>query len=346
MRNVIATLVLLLCSAAATAATCDWSEAGRDKYTGSYEQALGHYQDIAPATRAKLLRRMNALDYDDIVTISDTSIVGRGTYEPEIWGMHWGVDRMCMHVVRPNMHGTRTALVYTEDGMSITVPSDCNNIARLTRLAPPPTASIAPGPSGGDGGGGGVFVPGGAGYAFERPEGLPPVPVAYSPPSTETPPVGADSPPPVGWLPYPVYIREPGYWYPIAVPTPVAAVPEPATWATMALGVLAIAGLSYWRHRRAVRTRFAVLKVLAHAAPKGLYAGEVHLLMNSSVSLLSVNDALHWLQRNKYTSMSIMRIDCISPEPAPEWQTRALNYIEPAGTELLNNTDAWDYADK
>lgn len=358
MRKVLVTLALLLCSAAASAA-CDWSDPGRDKYTGNYEQAMARYKDIPPAPRAKLLQRMNAGDYDEIVSITDTTIVGRGAYEPEIWGMHWGVDKMCMQVVRSKLQGVHTALAYTEGPYTVFVPSDCNNVARGTRLAAPPVAGIAPGPSGGDGGGG-VFVPGGAGYAFERPMGLPPVigspgytKVAYGAPVADTPPAAGDDTPPPAWLPYPVPVYV-GGWYPgptrfIEVPTPVAAVPEPATWATMALGIAAIVGLSYWRHRRTVRTRVAALQVLAHAAPKGLYANEVHQLMGAGASLLSVHDALDWLQHNRYSSMSIMRIDVIAPEPVPHWQTRALNYIEPAGIAALEYNEslkAWNYANK
>lgn len=156
--------------------SCSWDNPGANPYTNTVPVALAHYMDVAPATKAKLERRMLARQYDDLVTITRDQITGTHSYQPQITDMHFGgkttKPQICLTTPRDKWAIKRKeiGLVYCEDRTCIMVPTICNNVSRIQRIpesgittgsrgsnsdastqSAPPTAEGQP--SGGGGGG-------------------------------------------------------------------------------------------------------------------------------------------------------------------------------------------------
>ena len=287
-------IVLVMGTSSLAHAVCDWSTPGHDKYTGNYEQAMAHYRDIDPERRARLLDRMNHHYYDRMVSITSNDITAAdGTrYSPDLWGMHFGADKVCMQVVRPNLVGVHTALAYTDGPDTVYVMSDCNNVTRGTQLGGPP-AAVGAAPS--DGGGYGYYLP----PVFETPAppalpgliayheaaGAPVIDHAVYYP--ETPYYLPGSPILVGG---PGYIHSAPYCPPIGH---VAAVPEVATWLLMFAGVVTV----MWpadRRKRTTERRMRLLQALNNVSPAGLYAGGLRSAVEGT-NLLTIYEDLEWL---------------------------------------------------
>jgi hypothetical protein len=119
-------------------ASCSWERPGHDSYRGTAEEALGRYTDIAPEARARLLARMAAHDYDDVVSIRRDAIEGTHAYDPRITDMHFGRATLCHEVHREAWTETmqERALVYCDNGVCVMTPTVCRNVSRITRLPP------------------------------------------------------------------------------------------------------------------------------------------------------------------------------------------------------------------
>lgn len=134
----------LAVSAGSTLPQCSWDRPGVNPFMGDVVAAVDRYQDIPAATREKLKARMKARNYDDIAVIERDGIKGKAAYAPEIRDMHFGPGAVCRTVTRTKWTATtqERGLVYCEDGQCILVPTVCRNVSRIRRLDKP--AAVAP----------------------------------------------------------------------------------------------------------------------------------------------------------------------------------------------------------
>jgi hypothetical protein len=244
--------------------SCSWDKPGVNPFTGDVVAAVDRYRDIAPDVRERLKARMARRDYEDMVSIRRDSITGHvkgRDYGPEISEMHFGTHQLCHSVTRSKWSTAmqERGLVYCDSGQCILVPTVCRNVSRISRrevspdhadapeLLPPIAVVAAPalgeplsidrapsfaepsngvGPAalsppaglpGGAGPGGGAVFAGGAGVG-----GI----------------VGGTG---SGVLPTaPLEVDNPVDIPPLGPSVPVVAVPEPQTWALLALGLIAV----------------------------------------------------------------------------------------------------------
>lgn len=141
--SLIATFALAV-SAGSVLPQCSWDRPGVNPFMGDVVAAVDHYPDIPAATREKLKARMKARSYDDIAVIERDAIKGKGTYAPEISDMHFGPGAVCRTVTRTKWTAKtqERGLVYCEDGQCILVPTVCRNVSRIRRLSQP--TAVAP----------------------------------------------------------------------------------------------------------------------------------------------------------------------------------------------------------
>jgi len=136
--SLIATFALAV-SAGSTLPQCSWDRPGVNPFMGDVVAAVDRYKDIPAATRDKLKARMRARSYDDIAVIERDTIKGKANYAPEIRDMHFGPGAVCQTVTRTKWTATtqERGLVYCEDGQCILVPTVCRNVSRIRRLDRP-----------------------------------------------------------------------------------------------------------------------------------------------------------------------------------------------------------------
>lgn len=256
-----------------TIAQCSWDRPGHNPFVGDVVAAVDRYRDIPQPVRARLKERMRARSYDDMVDIRRDSIVGKHAYDNDIREMHFGSGRVCTQVTRKRW-GAATherGLVYCESGHCILVPTVCRNVSRINRRA----VDVAGGP---------LFigpVDPGEGAMSKMGDGEPAAPAPVASSTSEAVagvavPFGAGAagdPGAAGSFSDGVYAGGPGGFGtdnvgPIALivgafvlsPNPIAAVPEPATWAGMGAGLALLLGLLAWRQRRTGVPRCATQK--------------------------------------------------------------------------------------
>ncbi len=97
--------------------------------------AVDRYQDIPVAVRETLKKRMAERKYDEIATIKRDSIAGAYRYT-ELRDMHFGAGQICRTVTRDRWQDKtqERGLVYCEEGHCIIVPTVCRNVSRVTRV--------------------------------------------------------------------------------------------------------------------------------------------------------------------------------------------------------------------
>ncbi|NCT84513.1 MAG: PEP-CTERM sorting domain-containing protein [Comamonadaceae bacterium] len=261
--SLIATLALAV-SAGATLPQCSWDRPGVNPFMGDVVAAVDRYKDIPAATRDKLKARMKARSYDDIALIERDAIQGRASYAPEIRDMHFGAGSVCRTVTRAKWAPTtqERGLVYCEDGECILVPTVCRNVSRIRRVEKPAAAATPSMVAS-------VRESEQAPLEFEPPAAGPmagPAPESFAtasgvPALAETPSIGGIHPP--GNPPAPGPGGGPGFvdpgipvLPPGRVPTDtnppgegVPAIPEPGTWAMVALGLLVVVFRARQRRR-------------------------------------------------------------------------------------------------
>jgi hypothetical protein len=247
-----AAIILALLAAAFTSAgadaACDWNNPGRAPLSIPSADALAIYTDIPAAERKDIARRVDALQYDDIVKITPTTIEGsKYAYLPDILDMLWGPGRLCSGIA--NREGwakdhVEYAFVYhvKGGGPDIMVAMTCRNPARIFRApgagiarTPPPAAEFTPMPP---------ML--GADTPATPPMQLTPPAAAALPPSIPlvlSEPVAAPALPelarngPAGPTGLPPVFVGGG---PVFVPAPVPAIPEPGTWVLWMAGLGAL----------------------------------------------------------------------------------------------------------
>lgn len=264
--SLIATFALAA-SAGSTLPQCSWDRPGVNPFMGDVVAAVDRYQDIPAATREKLKARMKVRNYDDIAVIERDAIKGKGSYAPEIRDMHFGPGAVCRTVTRAKWTATmqERGLVYCEDGQCILVPTVCRNVSRIHRLeksaavAPSQAATVASSTREGEEAPLEFDAPGAGPMAAAAPDSFAAksgVPTLASAPSegggfslgggNAPSPVSAGSGgvgpgmPVMGIPPLPPATVRPTDSRP-ELPTTTPAVPEPETWAMIALGLLVIA---------------------------------------------------------------------------------------------------------
>ena len=134
---------LVLAASGVTLPHCSWDRPGVNPFTGDVVSAVDDYKDIPEATRSKLKQRMGDRSYDELVTITRDRIEGKGSYDSEIRGMHYGArGNVCTTVTRSKWtpQQSERGLVYCEDNQCILVPTVCRNVSRIKRLAAPKSA--------------------------------------------------------------------------------------------------------------------------------------------------------------------------------------------------------------
>lgn len=241
---------LLVAAATALPGTCAWDDPGRDPFLGDVPAAVDHYRDIPRPVRQRLKARMAEHRYDDFVEITRDDIQGSAAYEPEIRQMHFGAKgRRCAAVTRTAWRDTHRehGLVYCEEGHCILVPTVCRNVSRIVRRPDAPTVAALPPPLP-------AALPAAPplGELLFAPPGAGPLDSSTASPGTADRDVfGIVSPlpatAPAG--------GEPIVGRPVPLPPPLPAppiaspVPEPATWASMGLGLLVMAGVVRRRRR-------------------------------------------------------------------------------------------------
>ena len=138
---------IALAASGAALPQCSWDRPGVNPFMGDVVAAVDRYQDILPATRAKLKARMEKRQYDEIVTITRDAIRGKAQYDSQIRDMHFGAGSLCGTVTRARWtdQTQERGLVYCEDGQCILVPTVCRNVSRITRSRPAASAPAAAG---------------------------------------------------------------------------------------------------------------------------------------------------------------------------------------------------------
>ena len=256
--SLVASLALALSGAAPP--HCSWDKPGVNPFMGDLVAAVDRYKDIPAATRAKLKARMQERRYDEIVDIRRDSITGRGEYDADIRAMHFGTGQVCGTVSRAKWsdQALERGLVYCEDGQCLLVPTVCRNLSRITRRSAPSSApatsqSLASATREGEDNSPLMFEAPGAGApgagssgpaadagSFASTAGLPTSTINSVTPSLITPGLNGNAVAPSGGLGL------------VTLPQGVTpAVPEPHSWALMALGLGVVAWAARRRQRQA-----------------------------------------------------------------------------------------------
>lgn len=149
MSLLLASMLLVASTSVSPASTCTWDRPGAEPFRGDVVAAVDHFNAIPAPIRDVLKQRMALHAYDEVVTIRRDAILGSARYAPEIYGMHFGAaGAVCGQVTRANWDrgAAELALVYCESGHCVMVPTVCNNVAYIKRLAEPTGLPSGPTP--------------------------------------------------------------------------------------------------------------------------------------------------------------------------------------------------------
>jgi hypothetical protein len=113
---------------------------------GNVPGAVDTYTHIPADVRARLKARMQRHAYDDQIAITRDRMVGQRGQYTNLRMMHFANGETCGTVSRAKWSDTHTerALIYTEGGFTIAVPSVCRNASLID---PPATVAEAPTPA-------------------------------------------------------------------------------------------------------------------------------------------------------------------------------------------------------
>ena len=128
-------LITALAVSAPVQDACTWDRPGANPFVGDVVAAVDRYQDIPAAARATLKARIAKRQYDELATIKRDSIAGAYRYD-NLRDMHFGKGTVCLSVTRDKWTDKtqERGLVYCEDGHCLIVPTVCRNVSRVTRV--------------------------------------------------------------------------------------------------------------------------------------------------------------------------------------------------------------------
>lgn len=256
MKLILATLISLATLTAQAAprdtrpadGACEWRNPGSDKYMLPLDAAVDRLTIIPAATREKLKARLRDprkhLAADDHIVVTAAGAQGvAGQYS--LWDMNGGAGQVCWGAVTTRTwqptHAER-AMVFCEDGHCLAYYSVCRNISRavLTTPEPEPPQRRAE-------------IPAASWVAEDVAE---PWDVALDPPtfavaSAPTPEAARNArgrPADTWWQPLPQPFLQ-TEWRPVGDVPVVQPVPEPTTWASLALGLACLAIARHYGRR-------------------------------------------------------------------------------------------------
>jgi len=245
------------------AAACTWASPGDAPYRGDLGAAVDRYRDIPAEVRATLKRRIEARQYDELVTIRRDGITGGQYAYTGLRDMHWR-DGMCAGPVvgmdKWAAEHAEGAMVFCESGHCLAWPARCRNLARVDRAEQQIFPTRADGPL--------QEIPGGTGTStqtldLDAPE--PDLVASGSMPSMRSLSAPGDAPAqPVeqtfsagSGMTWPAVMSAPAVLLagvPFVTTAPldsvVTPIPEASRWAMMLAGLAMIAGFRTWRTER------------------------------------------------------------------------------------------------
>ena len=125
----------------AVLAACSWASPGQNPFLGDMTAAVDTYKDIPAPARERLKQQIRRREYDDLVVISRDDITGAVSNWGGLRQMHFAAGRLCEAVDRSKWSAwhIERGLIYCEEHHCLLVPFVCNNVSRVTRLAPKPS---------------------------------------------------------------------------------------------------------------------------------------------------------------------------------------------------------------
>lgn len=152
--KLMASLVLVMSHAtAATAATCEWENPGRDPFRGSAQVAIMGMDGIPLSAKAALAWAVTSNAAHDKVLIwrdAISSVDRRITYRPDLWGMRFGHSKSCDITRATWTDGhAEPGKAWHSQGYCVVIPDICGNPSwtRCQLAANLPTRNTVPEPS-------------------------------------------------------------------------------------------------------------------------------------------------------------------------------------------------------
>lgn len=217
--------------ALAAVAAFAWTHPATDPYTGDFSSAINRYVDIPADARSRLKEKVASRRYDAMVRITKDGVSDGYT---GLRDMHFGAGRVIPGPVSTASwpaDRVERALVFCEQQYCVAIPTVCRNVSRVTPPEPRQRMLLVQGP--------------GPEMTWEELADptlpLPPLALALTAPepAPAAPPRSFASFAPQGFAPSGFAWAVPGT--PVPVPAaPVTPIPEPSTWALVALGLVGV----------------------------------------------------------------------------------------------------------
>ncbi|MFG6459527.1 MHFG family PEP-CTERM protein [Roseateles sp. BYS96W] len=131
--------VIALSAALAPPASCEWQRGKPAAHHGDLGVQVERIEDMAPARRAALARKVRTLRFDDTVVIARDGITGHQAYESTLRDMRLG-RQLCATVARSSwaQDDTERALVFCEQDDCVLVTTWGRHLARVRPLPTDP----------------------------------------------------------------------------------------------------------------------------------------------------------------------------------------------------------------
>jgi thermitase len=130
------TAIALAAGMAATTGTCDWQPSSHAAFDGPLAPLVERFQDIPIELRERLKRRIDAHQFDEVVTIQRDAIVGKQQYGNQISGLQAEVGSHCTQANREQWSSSvrELALSYCEAGYCVMVTINGHHLGRISRI--------------------------------------------------------------------------------------------------------------------------------------------------------------------------------------------------------------------
>lgn len=130
---------LALSTTLASTGACEWHRDGLPAQNGDLGAQVERLEDLSPARRDALARKVRTLQFDDTVVIARDGITGHQAYEAGLRDMQFG-QRVCKDVARNSWAeaDTERALVFCEQNDCVLVTTQGRHLARVSPLPADP----------------------------------------------------------------------------------------------------------------------------------------------------------------------------------------------------------------